>query len=166
MRATEHGGLRRAFLNFAAGGPVTSIGVGVLVLAFYLLSGLSDVTRPTHGPAQYGFAYSLFFLGGSSLGLGPVTLLPIRVGVFLSHGRQVLELWRPGAVADRHAAVMALGSYLLAGRRPRDVDLGLVAQALSVADGSCDDVQGRYLAYLTALDRGDARPPGSTSGTW
>ena len=39
-------GLRRAMLSFAAGGPVTSIVVGVLVFAVYVLSGLGGNAVP------------------------------------------------------------------------------------------------------------------------
>ncbi len=43
---TRTEGLRRAMLSFAAGGPVTSIVVGVLVFAVYVLSGLGGDAVP------------------------------------------------------------------------------------------------------------------------
>jgi hypothetical protein len=153
-------GLRRSYLKLVAAGPVTSLAVGVLVLAVYTLSGLLNVTETTHGPTQSSLALSVFLLGVFSVALGVGTLLPISPGGFVNDGLRLLKLSRPSPVADRHAAVMALGAYLMAGRRPRSWDAGVVAQALSLADGSYDDLQGRYLAYFRALDREDPQAAG------
>ena len=156
-RSTE--GLRRAYLNFSAAGPVTSIVAGVLVLAGFVLAGPPDAGA-AGGPIQEAMRLSVFVLGAMSLGIGLITLLPVHQGAFVNDGKRILTLLRPGAKADRHAAVMALGGYFLAGTRPRDWDAGVVAKTLAVADGSYDDVVGRHMAYLHALDQGEIRAAG------
>ena len=156
-RSTE--GLRRAYLNFSAAGPVTSIVAGVLVLAGFVPAGPPDAGA-AGGPIQEAMRLSVFVLGAMSLGIGLITLLPVHQGAFVNDGKRILTLLRPGAKADRHAAAMALGGYFLAGTRPRDWDAGVVAKTLAVADGSYDDVVGRHMAYLHALDQGEIRAAG------
>ena len=153
-------GLRRAMLSFAAGGPVASLAMGVFVLAIYVLLDLPDVTRTTHGLALSALSGGVLVMGGSSLGMGLMTLLPVHQGALVNDGKRVLILRHPSAIADRHAAIIALSACLIAGARPRDLDPGIVTQALSVEDGSYDAVQGRHMAYLTALDRGDVQAAG------
>ena len=131
--------------------------MGVLALVVWMHTGLGDITRATHGSMGSALALNVLVLGGISLALGVGTLLPFGQGASLTDGRRVQILWRPGAIADRHAAILALTSYWIVGRRPRDWDHGIVAQALSVADGSDDDVQGHHMAYLAALDRGNVQ---------
>ena len=152
-------GLRRAMLSFAAGGPVTSIVAGVLVLATYALTDLRD-TAATQGPVQDALAAGVFMLGVVSVGIGFVTLLPINQGAFVNDGRRILKLLRPGASADAYAAVMAVGAYAVAQVRPRDRDPGLFAQAASLADGSHEDLAGRLAAHAHALDQGDVEAAG------
>ena len=147
-------GLRRAMLSFSAGGPVTNIVVGVLVLATYALTDLQD-TAAVQGTLQDALAGAVFLLGVVSFGIGFVTLLPIDQGAFVNDGKRILKLLRPGASADAYAAVMAVGAYAVAQVRPRDRDPGLVAQAASLADGSHEDLAGRLAAHAHALDQGD-----------
>ncbi len=152
-------GLRRAMLSFAAGGPVTSIVVGVLVFAVYVLSGLGGDAVPD-GSFQDALAESVFMLGVLSFGIGLVTLLPVNQGAFVNDGKKILQLVRPGAAADGYAALMALGSYAIAGVGPRDWDPDLIARATSLADGSYEDLGGRHMAHTHALDRGDVEAAG------
>ncbi|MDE0472988.1 MAG: M50 family metallopeptidase [Gammaproteobacteria bacterium] len=152
-------GLRRAMLSFAAGGPVTSIVVGVLVFAIYLLTDLGD-TGAAQGPLQDALAAGVFFLGLVSVGIGFVTLLPINQGAFVNDGKRILRLLRPGASADAYAAIMAVGAYTIAGVRASDRDPGLIAQAASLGDGSHEDLAGRLAAHAYALDRGDIEAAG------
>lgn len=152
-------GLRRAMLSFVAGGPVTSIVAGVLVLAVYALTDLRGAAA-AQGPLQDALAAGVFMLGVMSVGIGFVTLLPINQGAFVNDGKRILRLLRPGASADGYAATMAMGAYLIAGVRPRDLDPGLVAKATSLADGSHQDLAGRLAAHAHALDRGDVEAAG------
>ena len=147
-------GLRRAMLSFAAGGPVTSIVVGVLVFAVYVLADLGG-TVAAQGPLQDALAAGVFFLGLVSVGIGFVTLLPINQGAFVNDGKRILKLLRPGAYADAYAAVMALGAYALAQVPPGDRNPDLVTQAASLGDGSHEDLAGRLAAHSDALHRGD-----------
>lgn len=66
-------------LSFGAGGPVTSLVVGVLVLAIYVLTDPRD-TAAAQGPLQDALADSVFMLGVVSVGIGFMTLLPINQG--------------------------------------------------------------------------------------
>lgn len=152
-------GLRRAMLSFVAGGPVTSIVVGVLVLVIYVLTDLRDIAA-AQGPLQDALAAGVFMLGVVSVGIGFVTLLPISQGAFVNDGKRILKLVRPGAFADAYAAVMAVGAYTIAQVRPRDRDPDLVAQAASLADGSHEDLAGRLTAHAHALDQGDVQAAG------
>ena len=63
-------GLRRAMLCFAAGGPVTSIVVGVLVLAIYMLWELPGATLGIHGSFRDALSLGVFTLGAASFGIG------------------------------------------------------------------------------------------------
>ncbi len=152
-------GLRRAMMSFAAGGPVTSIVVGVLVLAIYELSGLRG-GEVSDGILQDALAESVFMLGVFPSGIGLMTLLPVNRGAFVNDGKKVLRLLRSNAVAEGHAALMGLGSHMIAGVRPRDWDPNLVAAATSLADHSYEDLNGRHLAYAHALDRGKIEAAG------
>ena len=147
-------GLRWAMLSFAAGGPVTSIVVGVLVFVSYVLADLGG-TVAAQGPLQDALAAGVFFLGLVSVGIGFVTLLPINQGAFVNDGKRILKLLRPGAYADAYAAVMALGAYALAQVPPGDRNPDLVTQAASLGDGSHEDLAGRLAAHSDALHRGD-----------
>ena len=112
------------------------------------------------GPLQDALAAGVFMLGVVSVGIGFVTLLPINQGAFVNDGKRILKLLRPGAYADGYAAVMALGAYTVAQVRPRDRDPHLVAQAASLADGSHEDLAGRFAAHADALHRGDVEVAG------
>ena len=69
-------GLRRAMLSFAAGGPVTSVVGGVLVLTIYVLADLGSA-EVQQGSLQDALSESTFMLGMLSFGIGLVTLLPV-----------------------------------------------------------------------------------------
>jgi hypothetical protein len=145
--------LRRAYMRMVAGGPLASLGLGVLALA--LLVGTVLVGPATHRILAHPAALGLLIVTAGSLSIGLGTLIPINVSGFLNDGARVLQLWRPGPKAERHAAVMALSSYYVAGLRPRDWGPALIREVVSLPDGSYDDAWGHYLAYLHAVDRGD-----------
>ena len=145
--------LRRAYLRMVAGGPLASFGLGVLALA--LLVGTALAGPATQGLMAHPAAFGLLIVAATSIPLGFGTLIPINVDGFVNDGARVLRLMRSGPEGERHAAVMALGSYHIAGRRPRDWDLALVRGAVSLPDGSYDDAMGHYMAYYHALDRAD-----------
>ena len=152
-------GLRRAVLAFAAGGPVASVLAGALALATYGLADLGSAAAED-GTLQHALAGSVFIFGAISSGIGFVTLLPVSQGAFVSDGKRILRLLRPGPAAESHAAVAAIGSWMIAGVRPRDWSPGLVAKAVALADGSHEDLSGRHMAWAHALDQGDAAAAG------
>lgn len=146
--------LRRRTLLMIAGGPATSILSGVLALALREPLGLAAI------PAAAGHAHVIAstataVFGVMSLLLGVVTLIPSRAGGPHTDGRRILQLLRSGPAADRDVALFALWGQTLAGRRPREWDPDLVAQALAPADGTQFDVIARQLASVYALDRGE-----------
>lgn len=147
--------LRPAMLWCAAGGPVASIAVGMAALATCSLSDLKGAMFVFPGSFQSALALGLVTLGAVSCGLGLWALLPRKHGTLASDGAQILGLRRASASADRYAAVMVLGGCMMAGVRPRDWEPDIVAQAISVADGSSEDLAARHMAYEHALDRGD-----------
>ena len=147
--------LRPAMLWCAAGGPFASIAVGMAALATYKLSGLEGAMFTAPGSFECALAVSVVTLGAASCGLGLWALLPRRQGTLASDGAQILGLRRKSMTADRYAAVMALGGCMMAGIRPRDWDPAVVAQAISVEDGSSEDLAARHMAHEHALDRGD-----------
>jgi hypothetical protein len=92
----------------------------------------------------------------ASLAIGVGTAAPYRTRGMASDGKRLLTVLRPGAVAERHAALVALGAWLTSGTAPRDWDPAVVARVVAAGDdGSLDAVLARYLAYLHALDRED-----------
>jgi hypothetical protein len=145
--------LRRAYMRMVAGGPLISLGLGVLALA--LLIAMAVAGPATDGLFAHPAALVLLTVAGGSLSIGLGTLIPINRDGFVSDGARILQLMRQGPEAERHAAVMALGSYHISGRRPRDWNPALVRGAVSLSDGSYTDAMGHYLAYHHALDRGD-----------
>lgn len=146
--------LRRRTLLMIAGGPATSILSGVLALALRGPLGLAAI------PAAAGHAHVIAstataVFGVASLLLSAVTLIPSRTGGPHTDGRRILQLLRGGPAADQEVALLALWGLMLAGRRPREWDSALVAQALAPADGTVFDVLARQLASVYALDRGE-----------
>ena len=160
----ERTDLRRAYLRMAAGGPLASLALGVLALA--LLVGTVITGPPTQGVLGHSAAPGLMVVAAASLAMGFGTLIPITVSGFLSDGARAVRLMRPGPEAERHAAVMALGSYHVAGRRPRDWDPQVVQRAVSLPDGSYTAAMGHQLAYYNALDRRDLEAAESHVRSW
>ncbi|HEX2188091.1 MAG TPA: hypothetical protein VHG51_04300 [Longimicrobiaceae bacterium] len=146
--------LRRRTALLVAGGPVTSLLAGAAALAMRAPLGLDALPRDA-GFAAYLASMALLLGGVTSLGIGAATLIPARTGGFYSDGARLLRLLRGGPDTGREVAILTLMALSMAGRRPREWDPALVAQAASLADGTPFDAVGRQLAHAGALDLGE-----------
>lgn len=139
--------LRRKMAVYVAGGPLASLALGITALL--AASGL-----PGDG------AFPLGITGLVSLVIAVVTLLPTRLGGFVSDGARLLMLLRGGPEAERWCGLAAIYGASMGGTRPRDWPASWVARATALPDDTLDGTGGRLLAYARALDTGDAAGAG------
>jgi hypothetical protein len=137
-----------------AAGPMVSLMVGGQFLALYQATspllfrdGAPFIARLT--------ALALLIIGGASLLIGLVTLIPSRSGGFYSDGARMLRLMRATEETEREVALIALTGMSMAGTRPRDWDAALVRRGADIRDHGPFEVLGHQLAYAHALDSGD-----------
>ena len=140
--------------RMVAGGPVTSLLLGLTGIGAYLA--LGEAAGAPRGSVPFGWLLvnGAFFFGVGSLGIGLVTLIPTTTSGFYTDGARLWRLWRDHPATERDAAVFALTALLFA-ERPRDWNTDLVEQAIAVDDNTLFDVEGRRLAYFHAIDGGD-----------
>lgn len=166
-RGTEH--LAGRFVWFAAGGPLSSLGLALLL---YLLA----TVLPTG-------SFLAFMAGGLSLLSAVIflaTILPFRAGGFASDGMRILTFWRGGKIARADIAGLRTIAHIRTGQPYGDLPL---AEMTAVAEDPDIPEQQRvtmdyyrYLATLAAgdreraaallrsvMDRLDAYPPGVQS---
>lgn len=146
--------LRRRTLVMVATGPAISLMAGAQFLAMYQAAS-PWLFRPGGTFAGQFLGLMLLILGGSSLIIGLVTLIPSRSGGFYSDGARMLRLMRTTDQTEREVALIALTGMSMAGTRPRDWDADLVQRGAGIVDGGPFEVLGRQLAYAHALDRGE-----------
>lgn len=85
-------------------------------------------------------------------------VLVITLGVWQLINRHVPRIWRMsrgGPAADREAAIVAMTSLILVGRRPHEWPEAWPATAVWDEDESVEGLYGHRFAYLYALDTGD-----------
>ncbi|HEX2167757.1 MAG TPA: hypothetical protein VHG09_11050, partial [Longimicrobiales bacterium] len=97
--------LRRRTMVMAAGGPLASLVFGVQCLAIWMA--VSQAIAGGPGAAS-AVSVMLLFGGVVSLGIGMLTLLPMRAGGFYSDGARILRLMRQDEETEREVALMAL----------------------------------------------------------
>ena len=107
--------LRRQLLVMIAGGPIASLLLAVLGV---VLASLTDA-RLT--------AYSMY-IAALSFGIALVTLIPNRMGGFMSDGMQIMDLLRAGNAVLERSLIMQIFSQTLNGVRPRDWDSAAIDQ--------------------------------------
>ncbi|HKG95697.1 MAG TPA: hypothetical protein VKA84_27555 [Gemmatimonadaceae bacterium] len=134
---TDARDLSRRVAMLLAGGPLAS-----LVLAAVAFGALAALRT---GPITRGL---VAVTGLFSLGIGAVTLLPMRG----SDGGRLLRLRRGGPAAEREAAVFGILGLLTSGARPRDWPPALADTAVAVPDDSTEDALATLLAYEHVLD--------------
>ena len=142
--------LRRRTIALVAGGPLASLMIGVQCLLLW-----SVLSPLLHGPTAGAAAFALLLGGAGSLGIGILTLLPMRVGGFYSDGARLLRLLRDNDETAREVSLMALTGLTLGGMRPRDWDAELVRSAAGIRDGGPFEASALQFAHLHALDCGD-----------
>lgn len=135
--------LKPQLLRLVAGGPLTSLVLGVVaLLAFPQLEGRWA-------------AYALI-LGALSLMIFLVTAAPMRAGGFMSDGLQFLQLHRNPSLVERRMHLTTLMGVSLSGVRPREIAPALLDQALAhTGDEAVYDMGVWFYSYLHALDGGD-----------
>ncbi|MCS6808415.1 MAG: hypothetical protein RML40_07300 [Bacteroidota bacterium] len=144
--------IRRGMMQLALGGPLVSVlfGTGMLVVAAFVIPILQSV--------QPWGNWMLFFsglTGASSLLLAVATGIPYRVGGFFSDGARVRMLLRDDATSERYAAVAALAGLQYSNQPFSTVNTQLLTTALSLPDGTLDDITAHIFAYTYSLDNED-----------
>ena len=143
--------LRWRMLAFAAGGPVASLlmGVGSAFVFFGyrrdfdFLRGAGWVVEVAVLTAVASF---IFFLTSMKPGL-------YHAG-FPADGGRIASLLRGDKLAERWSMLALLNGADALGVRPRDWDSALVYKAMTLADGTYDDLSARIMGYQWALDNG------------
>lgn len=138
-----------------AGGPLASLVGGAALVA--LAIGVGNSLPEPVGAWLFGLWFLVLVMGGMSLGLGLLALVPNRAAGFPSDGARLLSLWRGGPKAAREAALFSLVAMAAGGVRSRDLPDDLVARAIDPAASADDgtEVAARLIAYTMRLDRGE-----------
>ena len=139
---------REAMIRMVAGGPLASLLAAIVMgLAF---------TR-FHHPTMHAV---LGIAALSQAAIFLVTSIPTVQGNFYSDGARLRMLLRGGMAAERWVAAAGIGSQLMAGVRPRDLDRSLLERGLRDFDGSYDAVAVAAVACQVSLDEGDPEAAG------
>lgn len=150
---TSGANLRARSAVMIAGGPVASALLGASGLLWaWIINPLQFGPETPFGQVLAGFVSVT--IGGGSLLIALVTLVPISTSGFLSDGARLWRL-RDRHLAERDVAIAALGGMSMAGQRPRDWDRTMITAALELCDGSVFEVTAWMLAHSHAADSGD-----------
>jgi hypothetical protein len=136
--------LRRRLLLMILGGPLASFLSGMF---FLLLSSGFD----SHVWVKFAFSV----LAILSLASSVTSLWPRPVHGLMTDGGIAISLLRRDPQGVRFMAIERLYAAAWNGQRPRHWYEAVVAEAVSVPDGSFADACGRYFSYLAAVDEGD-----------
>jgi hypothetical protein len=144
--------LRERFRVFAAGGPLASLGWGALALGGYAL-----LPAGTQGTVP---AAALALSGAVSLLLFVVTMLPLQAGGFVSDGRRLLNLSRPGPQQELEVVMLTATVRSMAGVRPRELSRPALEAAAALSVEHPFTAYVPYYRYLYHLDTGDPAAAG------
>ena len=143
--------LRWRMLAFAAGGPLASLllaGVGAFIFFTYRRD--FDFLRETGWIVEVAILTAVasltFFFSAMKPGL-------YRTGLPADGGR-IASLLQGDKLAERWCTLVLLNGADALGLRPRDWDATLVYKAMTIADGTHDDLSARIMGYQWALDSG------------
>lgn len=139
----EAGVSRGGFALFVAAGPV-----GSLLLA--AVAGAAGLWLDGGGVRT-----CLLLFATISLGLGLVTLLPVRNGPLPNDGLRLLRALRRDAAWERDAAIFAAVGLSRAGTPAADWPPHLVTALTALADGTTEECAARLLACEHHRARGD-----------
>lgn len=144
-------------LPYIAGGPIASLVLGIIGAAVAIL-------MPVAGDYAYAARALLGLLGGGSLVMGIVTLVPVSVAGLPSDGLRLLQL-RPGAPsAHAHLSLLAVAAQDLAGVSPSRWDETALTAALELPAGSPAHLMARIFEYRYRRGKGLPQPAGRALG--
>jgi hypothetical protein len=153
---TDDRQLGRRFAIFAAGGPIAS-----LLLSVLLLFGLIWIQLDTTTPLLFLLESGLFLICLISFGIGILTSIPMQADGFTSDGGRIWNLLKGGPAAQIEMALLHAVAQGSAGIRPALIDPEPLLTALEYS------VNSPYKTYLNAIlynhyqDRGDLENAGS-----
>lgn len=142
--------LRRKFARIVAAGPLASLLLGLL--AFWALGWV-----PAQTPSLLARAggFYLMVTGLLSIIIFLATIVPARMGGFMSDGARLLSLLNKGEQARYEEASLAVGALTGAGKLPGDYPADLIAQLLQRPPDSLLGLNGHFVAFSHYLDRGE-----------
>jgi hypothetical protein len=141
-RKLDH--LPRRLLVVAAGGPLASLALPLLLEAFAQVVNTGRLA-----------AFGLHVLAGFSFLVGVAELLPDAGKGKFSDGERVLMLLKNDAAAQRWVFMLQAQMALARGEHPRTWDEAALVKAAALDDESRDAVTARWLGYLWAAERQD-----------
>jgi hypothetical protein len=152
----------RGTASLASAGPLASLLAAVVLFPIiYLLERRFDAGLRPHGNLLLD---SALVLTGFAAVLAFVRVLRPRRsrGAYIPNAPWVRLLSRSGTPEmQRWSAIRAVTAESFAGIRPRGWNAGWVRRAAALEDGSAAEAGACMLAYLWALDRGDAPEAGA-----
>ncbi len=131
--------LVKKFLRYIAGGPLASLGFGILMLGIYFLAGFHQTQ--TH-LAVFVFTSFVGWSGAFSWVLFISTIIPMRAGGFYSDGARMLNLMKGGAIAKQDIVLLTTIAQSSTTTRPRDLDIDALEEAIALEPDS------RFATYL------------------
>ena len=146
--------LRKRLIFLVAGGPAASAIGGIAVAVVLIVSGVGKTRGPLDGLAASWFFLLLAF-SLLSLLIAFIALVPGKKAGYSSDGAQILRFMKGGPQVEADVALTAIALSSIAGRRPRDWDQGLLAQAMTSSLEWGRRAAAHVLAHLHALDRQD-----------
>lgn len=140
--------LRQGYLKLLRGGPIASLGLGLIALLIAFTAGVgSSVTGG-----------SFWMLGVISLLLFVICIIPRVSAGYLTDGAAI-RLLSSGDVekVDVYVAALEISTEIMAGTRPMDLMPELLQRLLKA--GADDPMwhRGLYFNFLSAADRGDLK---------
>jgi hypothetical protein len=145
--------LRKRLMVLVAGGPAASLAGGLVASA--LLVAVSPAAGIRMTGAAAGSYYLLLGLALMSFMVAFIALVPGKKSGYSSDGAQIGRFMRNDKEVEAEVALTTVSLSSLAGRRPRDWDADLLAQAMTLPLESGRGALAHLLAHINALDRHD-----------
>lgn len=153
---TDDRDLPRRLAVIIAGGPLTSLLLGLISLGLFIWL---NTTIPAESLWSSFTFYALVF-GFGNLALFVATSLPGKTSGFDTDGAQLLDALRGGHRAERKWLMAAIVAASTDGVRPRYWKAEYLERLLALREGGPDDVMLNYLGYYHFLDVGQIRRAG------
>lgn len=152
--------LRQRFMVVIGGGPLVSLIVGLVFIAWATSVSQDWQIAIPEGISPENFnlwSWGCFlgFLGWMSLFLFLLNIVPFRTRVIGSDGLQLLRLGGGGSKAKRTTALLVSLSLLTLRWRPRDLPVEIIGDLLAIRENNAEEAEALLIAYLYALDAGE-----------